>query len=389
MNKIFSWTVGSFFRSIGRILAYLVIGGLIFFLLGKTGLINIMHVKADSVYVNGQDTRYYTTNDHTSSLPSEGWYDYKNGTSVAYNSGYTTMSFFPYANIDVRNIRGGKITIPFMLNYPIITKSSGSNIDFDNTQCRKWLCSSSNNGVCTEYYCYERYVNSELHATISDTEFDNPKVSINAFANYQNGYLDICQVDLDKQEIVCPIANYTSLEYITMIQVNIKVWYGSTTGYNYEFGLHRKVNRWKDSTLAVIDNQNQNTQQVIESQQNQTQELMESNTTQAESEASNFFGNFTTEDHGGINAIITAPLNTIQSLLSSTCTNLVLPLPFVDEDLTLPCMNTIYTEHFGLFFQLYQTIILAIISYRCLRSIFFDINGFTNPDDDRIEVMDL
>ena len=42
MNKIINWTVGSFFRTIGRIVAYAIIGFLIFmFASGKVGATTI------------------------------------------------------------------------------------------------------------------------------------------------------------------------------------------------------------------------------------------------------------------------------------------------------------------------------------------------------------
>ena len=66
--------------------------------------------------------------------------------------------------------------------------------------------------------------------------------------------------------------------------------------------------------------------------------INDDNVSSSQSEASNFFGNFTTNTHG-LTGIITAPLNAINSLTSATCSPLVLPLPFVNQNLTLPCMH--------------------------------------------------
>ena len=38
MKKIFDWTVGSFFRTFGRIIAFIVIGGIIVILAEKSGI---------------------------------------------------------------------------------------------------------------------------------------------------------------------------------------------------------------------------------------------------------------------------------------------------------------------------------------------------------------
>lgn len=116
--------------------------------------------------------------------------------------------------------------------------------------------------------------------------------------------------------------------------------------------------------------------------------LNNDNVSDATSSASNFFSNFTTDTHG-LTAIITAPLSAIQSLTSATCRPLVLPLPFVNSDLTLPCMRDIYVSTFGGFMTLYDTITLGIISYWVLVRIFALVKDFKNPEHDEIEVMDL
>ena len=90
--------------------------------------------------------------------------------------------------------------------------------------------------------------------------------------------------------------------------------------------------------------------------------LNNSDSSGATSEASEFFSGFTT-DTFGLTSIITAPLNLIGSITSSTCTPLGLPLPYVNKTLELPCMSSIYSQYFGSFFTLYQTITFGIIAY--------------------------
>ena len=116
--------------------------------------------------------------------------------------------------------------------------------------------------------------------------------------------------------------------------------------------------------------------------------LNNDDTTEATSEASDFFSSFNTNNHG-LTGIITAPLNAIQSLTSKTCSPLVLPLPFVEQDLTLPCMRPIYEEFFGGFISLYDIITLGIVSYWIMVRIFAMVKDFKNPDHDEIEVVDL
>lgn len=147
-----------------------------------------------------------------------------------------------------------------------------------------------------------------------------------------------------------------------------------------------------DSSLDVIINNNNIINNSINDANNKLNDingsLNNSDTTEATNDANNFFNNFTTDLHG-LTGIITAPLNAINSLTNKTCSPLVLPLPFVDKDLTLPCMRSIYDEHFGDFMTLYDTITFGIVSYWVCVRIFSLVKDFKNPEHDEIEVVDL
>ena len=108
----------------------------------------------------------------------------------------------------------------------------------------------------------------------------------------------------------------------------------------------------------------------------------------ASSEATSFFDNFTTNNHG-LTGIITAPLNAINSLTSQSCSPLVLPIPFVNTNITLPCMRNIYTQNFPTFMQIYDVITLGIMSYWVMVRIFSLVKDFKNPQHDEVEVLDL
>ena len=139
-------------------------------------------------------------------------------------------------------------------------------------------------------------------------------------------------------------------------------------------------------TIKVCKNGNQATTDAINGLDDT---LNDDDTSGATSEASEFFSSFDTETFG-LTSIITAPLNLIRSVLSSTCTDLQLPLPYLDnKKLTLPCMSTIYSQFFGPFFTIYQTITYGIIAYWVCVRIFNQVKDFKNPEHDEIEVLDL
>lgn len=116
--------------------------------------------------------------------------------------------------------------------------------------------------------------------------------------------------------------------------------------------------------------------------------LTNSDSSDATNEAGNFFSGFET-DTFGLTSIITAPLDLIGSITSSSCSPLPLKVPFVDKSFNLPCMSTIYEEYFGSFLTIYQTITFGIVAYWVCVRIFALVKDFKNPDHDEIEVLDL
>lgn len=129
--------------------------------------------------------------------------------------------------------------------------------------------------------------------------------------------------------------------------------------------------------------------QDVNSSIQKTQETIENTDIQgAQDSAGGFFNDFTTDTHG-LTGIITAPLSLISSITSKSCSPLVLPLPYVDKDLTLPCMGAIYSNYFGSFLSVYQMITFGIVAYWVCVRIFNLVKDFKNPDHDEIEVLDL
>ena len=102
----------------------------------------------------------------------------------------------------------------------------------------------------------------------------------------------------------------------------------------------------------------------------------------------NFFGNFQVDDFG-ISAIITAPLDAINSLTSATCSPLTIPIPFTNSTISLPCMTSYYSTKVPELYQLWQIVSFGIISYYIINSIFGMIHNFREPDNDCVEVLDL
>lgn len=139
------------------------------------------------------------------------------------------------------------------------------------------------------------------------------------------------------------------------------------------------------STMDSVDaNQKETNKKMDQLNDN----ITNSDTSDASSSADSFFSGFESNDYG-LSSIVTAPLNLIKSITSSTCKPLGFKAPFVDQNVTLPCMSAIYKEFFGSFLTLYQTITFGIVAYWVCVKIFFMVQGFKDPDSDKIEVLDL
>lgn len=137
-----------------------------------------------------------------------------------------------------------------------------------------------------------------------------------------------------------------------------------------------------------IEKQLEEQKKQLEEQKKTNETLKDDNIDKAQDSAGGFFNDFTTDTHG-LTAVITAPLSLIESITSSVCSPLVIPLPYVDKDLTLPCMSNIYSNYFGSFLSIYQIITFGIVAYWVLVRIFNLVKDFKNPDHDEIEVLDL
>ena len=96
MKKIFNWTFGGFFRTIGRTIAFLLLGGLIVLIAQKndikiTELLGIERVSAATVNTTNTYKVYYYEQDMTT-IGSQGYTSAGTATQLA-----TNKTWYPYA----------------------------------------------------------------------------------------------------------------------------------------------------------------------------------------------------------------------------------------------------------------------------------------------------
>ncbi len=177
------------------------------------------------------------------------------------------------------------------------------------------------------------------------------------------------------------VIDFLSLTSVSSIPAGVQI-----PTYDGEFStLNTKI----DTVEQAVEEVKKAQSETLTEQKKTNDTLTDDDVTDSTNKANEFFSGFTT-DTFGLTSIITAPLELIGSITSSTCSPLGLKVPFVEnKTINLPCMSSIYQQHFGSFLTIYQTITFGIIAYWVCVRIFALVKDFKNPDTDKVEVLDL
>lgn len=319
---------------------------------------------------------------------------YPSGTGVV-SSTYTSMDsshwFYKSGQLDINNYNGIAIVndSPLFLNSTYMYSAQFylcSNMDFafnyglgtgndDNTAIHNasnytyildsWL------GTSTDKVC--KAVTAIFSPSLNDTRIISLRVLSQGATKY--GWFEFYGMNI---ESLGQVHSISSADVQNIVNNS-----GLATA-NSVSDVQTSLNQVKKEISGMQDEQKKTNQQL----KDMNDSINNDDTTGAKDTASSFFTDFTTDTHG-LTAIITAPLKLIKSITSTSCKPLVLPLPFVDKDLTLPCMSSIYSNYFGSFLSVYQLITFGIVAYWVCVRIFNLVKDFKNPDHDEIEVLDL
>lgn len=385
MNKILNWTFGACFRTLGRILAIFLVGALLVFIGLKLDIELpswlALNIKADVV------------NGWASGLPTLSRVDYRSCNSTNCSTDISIDTAWLENNNEVRSYVGNSTGITIGSNGYVVMVPYYTNKDY--------------------LYEVNYYVCSNKNLQTSDYNFEISAVGFSSGLSLEHNYKLVARSGLSNVPLIDELGGTSfyqcnlftgliSAKYdsawlgfrIINTQSNVSgSWIGTIAVEVNQLGLWDGTlsNVIENSGFAKAESVDQVQQSVTKVQQEiqQTQDTITNEDTQgAESSASDFFNDFTTETFG-LTSIITAPLNAINSLLNTSCSPLVLPIPFVNKNLSLPCMSSIYNEFFGGFFNLYQIITTGLICYYIIVRIFNLVKDFKNPEHDEIEVMDL
>ena len=376
MKKIINCSFGSFFRTIGRFLAIFLVGILILIIGAKSCLkLFLMPVKAT------------VTTNWASSLPE---LDRAQLYDCTTNNNCTNVLF----QTQGLTVEPNKVRNILTSNGPLTVGKGGIAVQYYSGNLKAgylyqssiYMCSNKDLGTASIYSA--NYDTPGINDSISwatttqglsgvpgngDHEFNTCRVYSGLFVpNSNGGWI---------------VSRFTNNTNITNVYPTLIAYETEELGI-YSDTIKNIIQNSGLATAQTVEEVKAATEQVKEEAKKTNDTLNNDNVDESLTQADDFFNSFTTNTHG-LTGIITAPLNAIQSLTSKTCSPLILPLPFVDKNLTLPCMRQIYTDNFGAFMNLYDVIIIGIVSYWVMVRIFTLVKDFKNPDHDEVEVVDL
>lgn len=382
MNKILNWTFGACFRTLGRFLAIFIVGVLLIFIGSKIGieLPSWLALTVKASWVPGwaetipapTNIVYYECNG-ANSCPT------LHTTFVDYFSRHLTKRGFVTTEKEMVIGKNG-----YAIQYPTSTLKKDYIYNVNYYICANKTFSATNYSIYSSGY--QRFTNNNIYNSITRSSIGTePIIEGDRTFNSCQFFSGLLVPEVDTTWVTFRIKkSETTISgiYLSTIGVEVK-----------ELGLYNSAleDVIKNSGFATSESVDQVQQSVdkVEQEIQQTNDTITNEDTQgAQDAASGFFNDFNTETFG-LTSIITAPLNAINSIINSSCNNLVLPLPFVEKNLTLPCINSIYSNYFRGFFDLYQIITTGLISYYIIVRIFNLVKDFKNPEHDEIEVMDL
>lgn len=203
----------------------------------------------------------------------------------------------------------------------------------------------------------------------------NPQVNINEYQSKSFGQS-------------CTIINenhYNLSTDFTQYELNVKC-EGISLNKNYMVSLSGGTFLYGGISPTITYIQTNNNEQLNQNIENVNNSINDDNITS--SDADDLVNNEAFTDSTGLESVIQLPLNMVNSL-SNTCQPISITIPFINYTGTIPCMSTIYSQHFGSLYTLLKVVINGFFVYRLLLKVYELVHSAKQPDEDKLEVIDL
>jgi len=158
------------------------------------------------------------------------------------------------------------------------------------------------------------------------------------------------------------------------------------------------------NTQNIINNQNNNTQTIVDSQSQTTDAVIDLNDSITDDDVNgaldtgnDFFDNFQIDDSRGFSAIVTAPIQFLRDLLTSSSSCSALNIGFNPSDgvhsgsssWSIPCGDILWSKAPSSIILLWETLIWGLLGYRVLVDLFKFVQRMLDPEDKSEFVMRL
>lgn len=116
--------------------------------------------------------------------------------------------------------------------------------------------------------------------------------------------------------------------------------------------------------------------------------IKDDNVDSSTSQGQSFFDDFDSGDEGSLTDIVSLPLEYITHL-NDSCKPFSIPTGYFGT-INIPCLSTVWsTTSFTNVINIVSAIINGLICYRVLVNLFYFFKDLKDPDNDKVEVMDL
>ena len=378
-KKIFSWTVGSFFRTIGRIVAYTLIGCAFGLLINKLGLFDLKSMLF--LKVNASENLTYTS----------AWLDVqqcyqrfnRNNESMNYNEelyncqwdntniGSSNSLTFGSSNGHLKKIEFNISDSGYYYpgNYVIWLKWGIDPRNYTNLSqyiTNVFLYDGNNtvtpSGVrCTVTQGDGNYGMNFVCQFSSSDNFDRVMLRM-----YWEDKVDI--VDSNQALNNTNAMSFNSIEYFTYDD-------NPTTAINQQTG--------------VIQDEFNNTNDKIDDVNNSIQDLNDTINDTTPPDLDEFDNIAGWLPAGPVDSILTLPLSILNSLTNalstSTCPALHLPIPFVGGFIDIPCISSIFSQINGLttFWETIGATLGGLILYKYFCALYVWVDDITSLKHNR------
>lgn len=394
--KIFNTVFNSFWRTLGRILCYILIGFIIAFIIGKT------KVNADTRSNNWvSNIKYLPSNSSVVNWSSPTDFTYFTPASIRASSLFTYDTFGDSA----REVYNDNDIIYYMDE--VVLGSNGRSFGF-TTPYRLF---KDQYHAITTYICYS---GGDMPQVTRIGAGDSYNTAFSGNVKYKSTtrmYLNWIDLAPDNATTL----GYTRLycgSYFSIIQpiensftFNLRM-DGVTTKHSYflmgidalpladanQVTPAQIENIVKNSGLATassVEDVKNSINEVKKQANDINNSINNDDVNDSQNKINGFFNDFSSGDDKGLQDIITMPLKYVNDL-GKSCKPVNLPLGKLGN-VDLPCLSTSVYKISWLsgIIRVISVIINGLISYKVVKSLLLFIHDLRDPDNDKVEVLDL